>query len=96
MPTTDARAKRRPRSATSFRPNYGQHPQGQRTGTKTVHTAFTVGWQHWFSPQFELRPEIGVWAPARNGFDGSPGRGVASDKNHMFIGGADLIEHSCA
>ena len=29
--------------------------QGQRTGTKTRFVETGIGWQHWFSPQIEIR-----------------------------------------
>jgi hypothetical protein len=31
---------------------------GQRTGVKTRYVDFGIGWQHWFSPQIEIRPEV--------------------------------------
>ena len=45
----------------SFRPEYYHDPQGQRTGTKANYYTFTFGWQHWFSPQLEVRPDVGYW-----------------------------------
>ena len=35
--------------------------QGQRTGVATRYAAFAVGWQHWFSPQMQIRPEVGYY-----------------------------------
>ena len=77
----------------SFRPEYYHDPQGQRTGTKADYYEFTVGWQHWLSPQIEFRPEAGYWSATRNAFNGSPSRGIAPDKNHTFIGAMDVIAH---
>jgi hypothetical protein len=31
---------------------------GQRTGFAPRYTDLALGWQHWFSPQVESRPEI--------------------------------------
>jgi hypothetical protein len=31
---------------------------GQRTGTATAYNNWAIGWQHWLSPQVELRPEV--------------------------------------
>jgi len=36
-------------------------PEGQRTGVVTNYTDATLSWQHWFSPQIELRPEIAYY-----------------------------------
>ena len=77
----------------SFRPEYYHDPQGQRTGTKADYYTFTFGWQHWFSPQLEVRPEVGYWAASRNAFNGSPSRDIAPNENHTFLAASDLIAH---
>ena len=50
--------------------------EGQRTGTKTRYVEFGIGWQHWFSPQVELRPEVTYYrsldANAFNGNSNAP------------------------
>ncbi len=55
----------------SFRPEFYWDRQGQRTGNKTRYTEFGIGWQHWLSPQIELRPEVTYYrswnGPAFNG-----------------------------
>jgi hypothetical protein len=55
----------------SFRPEYYNDANGQRTGVKSRYYDLGVGWQHWFSPQIEVRPEVvyyhSVDAPAYNG-----------------------------
>ena len=63
------------------------------SGTKADYYEVTLGWQHWLSPQIELRPEVGYWAATANAFNGSPSRGVAPDKNHTFLGAGDIIFH---
>ncbi len=77
----------------SFRPEYYHDPQGQRTGVKADYYEFTVGWQHWLSPQVEFRPEVGYWAASRNAFNGNPTHGIAPDKNHTILGASDVIVH---
>ena len=42
----------------SFRPEFYNDENGQRTGTKARYVDVGVGWQHWLSPQFEFRPEL--------------------------------------
>ena len=34
---------------------------GQRTGFATRYNNWALGWQHWFSPQIEIRPEIAFY-----------------------------------
>jgi hypothetical protein len=42
----------------SIRPEFYWDRQGQRTGNQTRYADFGIGWQHWLSPQIELRPEV--------------------------------------
>ncbi len=77
----------------SFRPEYYHDPQGQRTGTKADYYEFTVGWQHWFSPQIEVRPEVGYWAADHDAFNGNPTHGIAPNRKNTVIGAGDLIVH---
>lgn len=73
----------------SFRPEIYDDPQGWRTGTGAPVRYYetTLSWQHYYSPQFEVRPEISYWhsegAPAFNG----------GTKNDMFMFAADAIIH---
>jgi len=71
----------------SFRPEMYYDPQGQRTGTAATYSNFSIGWQHWLSPQVEMRPEVGYYhsygAKAFN--DGT--------KNYTFLFAGDLIWH---
>jgi hypothetical protein len=80
----------------SFRPEFYDDEEGQRTGTKTRYVDFGIGWQHWFSPQVEIRPEVTFYhsidAPAFNGnFNASPV--IAPTKKDATIAAADLIWH---
>ena len=77
----------------SIRPEYYHDPQGQRTGTKADYYNLSFGWQHWLSPQLELRPEVGYWSATANAFNGSPSRGEAPNKYHVFFAGSDVIAH---
>jgi Putative beta-barrel porin-2, OmpL-like. bbp2 len=80
----------------SFRPEFYNDMQGQRTGTKTRYVDFGLGWQHWFSPQIEIRPEVTYYrsldAPAFNGnFNANPI--ILPNKKDALIASADLIWH---
>jgi hypothetical protein len=87
----------------SFRAEFFNDMEGQRTGTKTRYTEFGVGWQHWFSPQVEIRPEVSYYrsldANAFNGnFNNVPASAsglpiVAPSKDYAVIGAIDLIWH---
>ncbi len=78
----------------SIRPEWYWDEQGQRTGVKTHYVDLGVGWQHWFSPQVEVRPEIAYYrsldGPA---FNGNANAGIAPNKNHELILSGDLIWH---
>jgi hypothetical protein len=80
----------------SFRPEFYDDMQGQRTGTKTRYVDFGIGWQHWFSPQVEIRPEVTYYksldAPAFNGnFNANPV--IPPNRRDALIAAADLIWH---
>jgi hypothetical protein len=78
----------------SFRPEYYADNQGQRTGTPTDYYEFSLGWQHWLSPQIEMRPEVGYYRSIDAlAFNGNPTHGIAPDKNHTVFGGGDVIVH---
>ena len=57
--------------------------QGQRTGTKTAYFETGIGWQHWFSPQIEIRPEF-TYYKSLNGFafNGNSNLGIAPNRNY--------------
>jgi hypothetical protein len=67
---------------------------GQRTGVATTYYEAGVGWQHWLSPQIELRPEV-TWyhsadAPA---FNGNSNLGIAPDRKTQVVASGDVIVH---
>ena len=78
----------------SFRPEYYADEEGQRTGTKADYYELSLGWQHWLSPQIEMRPEIGYYRSINAvAFNGNPTHGIPADKNHTYFAGGDLIMH---
>jgi hypothetical protein len=78
----------------SYRLEYFNDLEGQRTGTKTAYFETGIGWQHWFSPQIEIRPEVSFYK-SLNGFafNGNANLGIAPNKNTALIGSADIIVH---
>jgi Putative beta-barrel porin-2, OmpL-like. bbp2 len=80
----------------SWRLEYYHDEQGQRTGVATRYAEFGIGWQHWFSPQIEIRPEITYYrsfnAPAFNGnFNATPL--IAPTRSYMWLAAMDIIWH---
>ncbi|MEA3151206.1 MAG: hypothetical protein QOD56_2145, partial [Gammaproteobacteria bacterium] len=68
--------------------------QGQRTGTKTAYVETGIGWQHWFSPQIEIRPEVSYYRSLNaNAFNGNANFGIPANKDFALIGSADIIIH---
>jgi hypothetical protein len=81
----------------SFRPEYFDDMEGQRTGTKTRYLDFGIGWQHWLSPQVEFRPEVTYYrsldAPAFNGNFNALPVAIPPTKYSALIAAADVIWH---
>ncbi len=68
--------------------------QGQRTGVKTRYVNTGLGWQHWFSPQLEIRPEVAVyWSLDGRAFNGNSNLGIAPNRSRAVIGSMDMILH---
>ena len=67
---------------------------GQRTGVATTYYEAAIGWQHWLSPQIELRPEI-TWYHSANqdAFNGNSNLGIAPDKKTELVAAGDMIIH---
>jgi hypothetical protein len=78
----------------SLRTEFFMDPEGQRTGVATNYADVALGWQHWLSPQVEVRPEIAYYrslqAPA---FNGDVNAGIAPTRNWAVIAASDLIWH---
>ncbi len=78
----------------SFRPEFYDDMEGQRTGVKTRYANFGVGWQHWLSPQIEFRPEVDYDRSIdRPAFNGDPTLGIAPSKSYTVLGAMDVIVH---
>jgi hypothetical protein len=78
----------------SYRAEFVDDYQGQRTGTKTRYIETGIGWQHWFSPQIEIRPEVSYYKSLDGfAFNGNSNLGIPANKNFAIIGSADIIIH---
>jgi Putative beta-barrel porin-2, OmpL-like. bbp2 len=78
----------------SFRGEFFNDEEGQRTGTRTRYIEAGIGLPHWFSPQLELRPEVSYYrALDRPAFNGNADKAIAPNKKSAVIGAADLIWH---
>jgi len=78
----------------SFRPEFYDDEEGQRTGTKATYYEFGFGWQHWLSPQIEFRPELDYYRSIdAKAFNGNANAGIAPDKNYTVVGAMDVIIH---
>jgi hypothetical protein len=77
----------------SFRPEIFSDPTGWRTGTAATYYNFSIGWQHWLSPQIEFRPEVGVYHATRDAFNGDSNAGIAPNKRNVYFGASDVIVH---
>jgi hypothetical protein len=74
----------------SLRPELYYDKNGQRTGTATRYTSIGLGWQHWLSPQIELRPEL-VYYRSLNG--PAFNQGILPNKAAETILAGDAIIH---
>jgi len=78
----------------SYRAEFVDDFQGQRTGTKTRYIETGIGWQHWFSPQIEIRPEVSYYKSLDAfAFNGNANFGIAPNKNYAIIALSDIIIH---
>jgi len=78
----------------SLRTEFFDDPVGQRTGVATRYADVAFSWQHWFSPQIEVRPEVGYYrsldAPA---FNGNAAAGILPNRDWAWIAASDIIIH---
>ena len=78
----------------TFRTEFLMDPEGQRTGVVTNYVDGALGWQHWFSPQIEVRPEIAYYRSLNaNAFNGNANAGILPSRNWAVIAASDLIFH---
>ena len=84
-----------PQNNLSFREEFYNDMQGQRTGYKTRYYSVGLGYQHWFGPQIEVRPEVVYYhsldakAFNNNNFIGDTSQG----KNYQLLISGDIIIH---
>jgi hypothetical protein len=78
----------------SYRAEFVDDYQGQRTGVATRYIETGIGWQHWFSPQIEIRPEISYYkAMDAFAFNGNVNLGIPNTRKYAIIGSSDIIIH---
>ena len=77
----------------SLRPEIYWDPQGQRTGTAATYRNLAFGWQHWFSPQIEVRPEIAYYTANKAAFNGNANLGMAPNMKNLTVFSGDIIWH---
>jgi hypothetical protein len=80
----------------TLRTEWYDDPNGWRTGTggRTAYIDVGLSWQHWFSPQITLRPEITFWnSSGTPAFNGSPTKGIAANRHNTEEFAMDLIFH---
>jgi hypothetical protein len=78
----------------SLRTEYFNDRNGYRTGVATQYLDAALSWQHWLSPQVEIRPEIGYYRSLDNpAFNGNAAAGIAPDRNWSVVAASDLIWH---
>ena len=78
----------------SFRPEWYDDMEGQRTGTRANYVNFGLGWQHWLSPQLEFRPELD-WdrSLGAKAFNGNSNAGIPNTRNYAVVGAMDVLFH---
>ena len=76
-----------PMDNVTWRVEYFDDQNGQRTGFKTAYFNYAIGWQHWFSPSVTFRPEV-AWY---NSLDTKAFDKGKSDRLTVFA--ADIIWH---
>ncbi len=78
----------------SLRTEYYNDMQGQRTGTPTEYVDVALGWQHWLSPQIELRPEVAFYSSLeQKAFNGDSAEALGGTRYHELVLSGDAIVH---
>jgi hypothetical protein len=85
----------------SLRGEFYNDMEGQRTGVKTRYVEAGIGWQHWFSPQVELRPEVSYYRSLdANAFNGNPNAApcppcavILPTRDYSVVASMDVIWH---
>ena len=78
----------------SFRPEWYDDMEGQRSGVRANYVNFGLGWQHWLSPQIEFRPELD-WdrSLGAKAFNGNSNAGIPPNKSYAVVGAMDMLFH---
>jgi hypothetical protein len=78
----------------SIRTEWFDDKEGQRTGVATRYADVAFSWQHWLSPQIELRPEIAYYRSLDAlAFNGNASAGIAPSRDWAVIAASDIIIH---
>jgi hypothetical protein len=78
----------------SYRFEWVDDGEGQRTGTPGRYIETGIGWQHWFSPQIEIRPEVSYYKCLDGfAFNGNANLGIPANRKYAIIGASDIIIH---
>jgi hypothetical protein len=78
----------------SLRTEYFNDRNGQRTGVPTQYMDAALSWQHWLSPQVEVRPEVGYYRSLDNpAFNGNGAIGLLPNRDWSVIAASDVIWH---
>jgi hypothetical protein len=83
----------RPLDNLSLRTEYYDDSQGQRTGVAARYVEVGLGWQHWLSPQIEMRPEVTYYHASAPAFDGNSNLGIVPTKKDQTVASGDIIVH---
>ena len=84
-----------PRDNVTLRTEFFNDAQGQRTGTKSRYWDVSLGVQHWFSPQVEVRPEVAYYRSTdAAAFNIDPVSGdVSHARTYQLLLAGDLVVH---
>ena len=94
FPFARAGASRIDRPDNALRAEFFGDPQGQRTGVATSYADWALSWQHWFSPQIEIRPEVAYYRSFQaDAFNGNANFGIAPNRNWQVVVAGDVIWH---
>jgi len=78
----------------SLRTEYFNDRNGQRSGIPTAYMDAALSWQHWLSPQVEIRPEVGYYRSLDNpAFNGNTNAGILPNRDWAVIAASDVIWH---
>ncbi len=84
-----------PLNNVSLRTEWYDDEQGQRTGYAAVYHEVGLGWQHWLSPQIEMRPEVVYYHATKTAFNNASQAQtqVGTPRKDQTVFSGDLIMH---